>query len=52
MLRSDFSHKAHVNFHNYFLYAMCMFQRIDVKLTSIYVKLKSILNKIFILVFL
>ena len=36
MLRSDFSRKAHANFKNYyFLYAMCFFQHIDVKSTSI-----------------
>ena len=35
MLRSDFSRKAHTNFPDYFLYAMCFFQDIDVKSTSI-----------------
>ena len=36
MLRSDFSRKAHTNFQNFFfLYAICFFQHIDVKLTSI-----------------
>ena len=41
MLNSDFSHKAHANFKNYFsLYAMCFFQHIDVKLTSITCKIE------------
>ena len=36
MLRSDLSRIAHANFQNYvFLYAMCFFQHIDVKSTSI-----------------
>ena len=35
MLRSDFSCKAHANFQNYFLYAMCFVEHIGVKLTSI-----------------
>ena len=34
MLRSDFSRKANTSFQNFFLYAMCFFQHIVVKLTS------------------
>ena len=41
MLRSNFSRKAHVDFQNYlFLYAMCFFQHIDVKSTSISCKIE------------
>ena len=41
MLRSDLSRKAHTNFQNYFsLYAMCFFQHIDVKSTSISCKIE------------
>ena len=41
MLRSDFSRKAHANFQNYFsLYAMCFFQHINVKSTSISCKIE------------
>ena len=39
MLRSDFSRKAHANF-QIFLYTMCFFQHIDVKLTSISSKIE------------
>ena len=35
MLRSAFSRKAHTNSQNHSLYAMCFFQHIDVKSTSI-----------------
>ena len=53
MLRPDFSRKAHPNFQNYFFYLYVMFLG---SLTSnrrqFHVKLKSILNQIFILVFL
>ena len=42
MLRSDFSHKADVNFQNYLLLcAMCFFLHIDVKSTSISCKIKA-----------
>ena len=41
MLRSEFSRKAHANFKNYFLYAMCFFQHIDVKSTSISLKIED-----------
>ena len=41
MLRSDFSLKVRTNIQNYyFLYAMCFFQHIDVKLTSISCKIE------------
>ena len=41
MLRSDFSRKAHKNFHIFlFLYAMCFVQHIDVKSTSISCKIE------------
>ena len=41
MLRSDFSRKAHANFQKYFsLYAICFYQLIDVKSTSISCKIK------------
>ena len=41
MLRSDFSHKAHVNFHNYhFFVRNVFFQHIDVKSASISCKIE------------
>ena len=53
MLRSDFSRKAHTIFQNYFsLYAMCFSSTLTSNRRQIHVKLKSILNQIFILVFL
>ena len=53
MLRSDFSRKAHANFQNYyFLYAMCFSITLTSNRRQFHVKLKSILNQIFILVFL
>ena len=53
MLRSDFSRKAHVNFQNYFsLYTMCFSSTLTSNRRQCDVKLKSILNQIFIMVFL
>ena len=52
MLISDFSGEAHANFQNYFLYAMCLFQHIDVKSTSISCKIEVNIESIFVLVFL
>ena len=53
MLISDFSGKAHANFQNYFFVRNVFFSS---PLTSnrrqFHVKLKSILNQIFVLVFL
>ena len=52
MLRSDFSRKAHTNFQNYSFGTQCVFSS---TLTSyrrqFHIKLKSILNQIFTLVF-
>ena len=51
MLRSDFSRKAHMIFQNYFsLYAMCFSSTLTSNRRQFHVKLKSILNQIFILV--
>ena len=53
MLIYDFSRKALANFQNYyFLYAMCFSSTLTSNRRQFRVKLKSILNQIFILVFL
>ena len=61
MLRSDFSHKAHANFQNYFFLggggggggvSNVFSSTLTSNRRQFHVKLKSILNKIFILVFL
>ena len=53
MLISDFSRKAHANFQNYFFgYATCFPRTLTSNRRQFHVKLKSILNQIFTLVFL
>ena len=53
MLRSDFSRKARTIFQNYFsLCAMCFSSTLTSNRRQVHVKLKSILNQIFIFVFL
>ena len=53
MLRSDFSRKAHASFQNFLcVYAMCFSSALTSNQRQFHVKLKSILNQIFIYVFL
>ena len=53
MLRSDFGRKAHANLQHYFLlYAMCFSSTLTSNGRQFHGKLESILNQIFLLVFL